>query len=197
MTVIAIGISFIMIWLGTTFFIIRYIRRLKNELLKMLSKKEILSKVKDENIDEDKDKPFSFANHYSPEHILTFIQHEHPQVIALILTHLEPDKASVIIQNLPQEVQSDVARRIATLDRIAPGIIREIEWVLEVKLATLSNEPFSEAGGVENTVEILNLVGQDSRDHIIKTLEDEDPELAEELKKRLKPSKKLTTNVHE
>jgi flagellar motor switch protein FliG len=125
---------------------------------------------------------------------LIFIQQEHPQIIALILTHLEPDKASVIIQNLPQEIQSDVARRIATMDQTAPDIIREIERVLEKKLVSLSSEDFSEAGGVENTVEILNLVGHDSRDNIIKTLEDEDTELAEELKKRLKPSKKLTTN---
>jgi flagellar motor switch protein FliG len=196
MTIIVIGISFILILLGTTFFIIRYIRRLKSELLKMFSKNEKLSEDKGENIDGKVDKPFDFVNHYSPEHILTFIQHEHPQVIALILSHLEPDKASVILQNLSQELQSDVAQRIATLDRIAPGIIREIEWVLEAKLATLSNEPFSEAGGVESTVEILNLVGHDSRNNIIKALEDEDPELAEELKKGLKISRKLTTNVH-
>jgi flagellar motor switch protein FliG len=161
----------------------------------MFSKNEKLSEEKGENIDNKVDKPFGFVNHYSPEHILTFIQQEHPQVIALILTHLEPDKASVILQNLPQEIQSDVARRIATLDRIAPAIIREIEWVLEAKLATLSNEPFSEAGGVESTVEILNQVGNDSRDHIIKALEDEDSDLAEELKKRLKVSGKLTTNL--
>jgi flagellar motor switch protein FliG len=81
------------------------------------------------------------------------------------------------------------------MDQTAPDIIREIERVLEKKLVSLSSESFSDVGGVESTVEILNLVGHDSRDHIIKALEDDDPELAEELKKRLKVSRKITTNL--
>ncbi|MCL2093274.1 MAG: flagellar motor switch protein FliG [Treponema sp.] len=130
-------------------------------------------------------RPFDFIRRTDPAHLLNFIQQEHPQTIALILAYLEPNKASVILQNLPHEVQSDVARRIATMDRTSPEVLREVERVLEKKLSTLSSEDYSAAGGVENIVEILNLVDRASEKQIIEQLEDEDPELAEEIKKRM------------
>jgi len=116
---------------------------------------------------------------------LNFIQQEHPQIIALVLAHLEPQKASIILQNLPHELQSDVSRRIATMDRVSHEIIREIERTLENKLSTLSSEDYSAAGGVESIAEILNLVDRASEKQIIEALEEEDPELAEEIKKRI------------
>jgi flagellar motor switch protein FliG len=130
-------------------------------------------------------RPFDFIRRTDPAHLLNFIQQEHPQTIALILAYLEPNKASVILQNLPHEVQSDVARRIATMDRTSPEVLREVERVLEKKLSTLSSEDYTAAGGVENIVEILNLVDRSSEKQIIEALEDEDPELAEDIKKRM------------
>ena len=130
-------------------------------------------------------RPFDFIRRTDPAHLLNFIQQEHPQTIALILAYLEPNKASVILQNLPHDVQSDVARRIATMDRTSPEVLREVERVLEKKLSTLSSEDYTTAGGVESIVEILNLVDRASEKQIIEALEDEDPELAEEIKKRM------------
>jgi flagellar motor switch protein FliG len=130
-------------------------------------------------------RPFDFIRRTDPAHLLNFIQQEHPQTIALILAYLEPNKASVILQNLPAEVQSDVARRIATMDRTSPEVLREVERVLEKKLSTLSSEDYTAAGGVESIVEILNMVDRSSEKQIIEALEDEDPELAEEIKKRM------------
>lgn len=130
-------------------------------------------------------RPFDFIRRTDPAHLLNFIQQEHPQTIALILAYLEPNKASIILQNLPHEIQSDVARRIATMDRTSPEVLREVERVLEKKLSTLSSEDYTAAGGVESIVEILNLVDRSSEKMIIEALEDEDPELAEEIKKRM------------
>ena len=130
-------------------------------------------------------RPFDFIRRTDPAHLLNFIQQEHPQTIALILAYLEPNKASVILQNLPHEVQSDVARRIASMDRTSPEVLREVERVLEKKLSTLSSEDYTAAGGVESIVEILNMVDRASEKQIIEALEDEDPELAEEIKKRM------------
>ena len=130
-------------------------------------------------------RPFDFIRRTDPAHLLNFIQQEHPQTIALILAYLEPQKASVILQNLPDEIQSDVARRIATMDRTSPDVLREVERVLEKKLSTLSSEDYTAAGGVESIVEILNLVDRSSEKSIIESHEDQDPDLAEELKKRM------------
>ena len=130
-------------------------------------------------------RPFDFIRRTDPTHLLNFIQQEHPQTIALILAYLEPNKASIILQNLADDVQSEVARRIATMDRTSPDVLREVERVLEKKLSTLSSEDYTAAGGVESIVEILNLVDRSSEKAIIESLEEDDPDLAEEIKKRM------------
>ncbi|MBN2509634.1 MAG: flagellar motor switch protein FliG [Spirochaetales bacterium] len=130
-------------------------------------------------------RPFDFIRRTDPAHLMNFIQQEHPQTIALILAYLEPQNSSVILGSLPHEKQSDVAKRIATMDRTDPNILREVERVLEKKLSTLSSEDYTAAGGVENIVEILNMVDRSTEKTIIESLEEEDPELAEEIKKRM------------
>jgi flagellar motor switch protein FliG len=130
-------------------------------------------------------RPFDFIRRTDPTHLLNFIQQEHPQTIALILAYLEPQKASIILSSLPHEVQSDVAKRIAIMDRTTPEVLREVERVLEKKLSTLSSEDYTQAGGVESIVEILNLVDRSTEKTIIESLEEEDPELAEDIKKRM------------
>ena len=117
--------------------------------------------------------------------MLNFVQQEYPQTIALILAYLEPQKAAVILQNLPADIQPEVSKRLATMDRTSPDVLREVERVLEKKLSTLSSEDYTAAGGVDSIVEILNLVDRSSEKAIIETLEEDDPELAEEIKKRM------------
>ncbi len=132
-----------------------------------------------------KTRPFDFIRRTDPANLLNLIQQEHPQTIALILAYLEPAKASQIIAQLSPEKQSDVAKRIATMDRTSPEILREVERVLDKKLASLSQEDYTVAGGVENIVDILNLADRSTEKSIIESLEEEDPELAEEIKKRM------------
>ncbi|MBO4320218.1 MAG: flagellar motor switch protein FliG [Treponema sp.] len=130
-------------------------------------------------------RPFDFIRRTDPAHLLNFVQQEYPQTIALILAYLEPPKAAIILQNLPDEIQPEVSKRLATMDRTSPDVLREVERVLEKKLSTLSSEDYTAAGGVDSIVEILNLVDRSSEKAIIETLEEDDPELAEEIKKRM------------
>ncbi len=130
-------------------------------------------------------RPFDFIRRTDPAHLLNFIQTEHPQTISLILAYLEPGKAAYILQKLPHDVQSDVAKRIASMDRTSPEVLREVERVLEKKLSTLSSEDFTAAGGVDSIVGILNLVDRTSEKGIIEALEEDSPELAEEIKKKM------------
>jgi flagellar motor switch protein FliG len=130
-------------------------------------------------------RPFDFIRRTDPAHLLNFIQTEHPQTISLILAYLEPSKAGYILQKLPHDVQSDVAKRIAMMDRTMPEVLREVERVLEKKLSTLSSEDFTAAGGVDSIVGILNLVDRTSEKGIIEALEEDSPELAEDIKKKM------------
>ncbi|MBL4889756.1 MAG: flagellar motor switch protein FliG [Candidatus Lindowbacteria bacterium] len=130
-------------------------------------------------------RPFDFIRNADPSQLLNFIQGEHPQTIALILSYLQPLTSSQILTNLPEEMQANVAKRIAEMDRTSPDIIRDVERVLERKLSSLVNEEYTAAGGIDAIVEVLNLVDRQTEKAIIESLEEEDPELAEEIKKRM------------
>lgn len=130
-------------------------------------------------------RPFDFARKADPTQILNFIQTEHPQTIALILSYLESVQAGQILSSLPQEVQADVAKRIAIMDSTSPEIISEVEKILEQKLSATVTQDFTQAGGIEAVVEVLNSVDRSTERTILDSLEIQDPELAEEIKKRM------------
>ncbi|MFS0763160.1 flagellar motor switch protein FliG [Peribacillus phoenicis] len=130
-------------------------------------------------------RPFDFARKADPGQILNFIQNEHPQTIALILSYLDPTQAGQILSELPQEVQADIARRIALMDSTSPEIINEVEQILERKLSATVTQDYTQTGGVEAVVDVLNGVDRSTERTILDALEIQDPELAEEIKKRM------------
>ena len=130
-------------------------------------------------------KPFEFLRKTDASQLINFIQDEHPQTVALILSYLAPSQAAQIVSALPPEKQADVARRIAVMDRTSPEIIKEVEKVLESRLASLVNQDYTIIGGVDAVVEILNTVDRGTERHIMETLEVEAPELAEEIRKKM------------
>ena len=130
-------------------------------------------------------KPFEFVRKTDPSQLLNFIQDEHPQTIALILSYLSAAQSALIISALPPDRQADVAKRIAVMDRTSPDIIKEVEKVLESKLASLVNQDYTIVGGVDAVVEILNTVDRGTEKHIMETLEIEEPELADEIRKKM------------
>ncbi len=130
-------------------------------------------------------RPFEFVRKTDASQVLNFIQDEHPQTIAMILSYLSPNQASMIIGALDPEKQADVARRIAMMDRTSPDVIKEVESVLERKLASLANQDYTIVGGVDAIVNILNTVDRSTEKHIMETLEVEEPELADEIRKKM------------
>ena len=190
---IVIGISFILIWFGTFFFTIYYIGRIRKELLCLfLDKSSLSKKVKGIYPEEHKStaRPFKFADCTDPKQLLSVIKQEHPQIIALILAYLDAKKSSVILKGLPCEIQSDVVHRIAEMDYADPEVCRKIEKTLEKKLSALSNDSYPPPGGINKAVEILNLIDESSRNHIIEKIKDENPGFAEKISQDLMALKK-------
>jgi flagellar motor switch protein FliG len=130
-------------------------------------------------------RPFDFVRKADASQLLNFIQSEHPQTIALILSYLKPNQAAAVISSLPQEKQTEVAKRIALMDRTSPDVIKEVERVLEKKLASMLTDDYSDVGGVDAIVEILNSVDRTTEKNIMETLEVDDIELAEEIKRKM------------
>ena len=130
-------------------------------------------------------RPFDFMRHTDAQQVIGFIQGEHPQTIALIMSYLEPAQAAGIIGGLPATMQAEVAKRIARMDRITPEVLREVERVLERKLSTVMGQDFTLAGGIDAIVNIINNADRGTERNIMEHLEENDPELAEEIKRRL------------
>ena len=125
---------------------------------------------------------FDLMKDIDPIHLLEFIRNEHPQTIALILSQLNPGQAAQILGQLPEDIQTDVAMRIATMEKISPEVIREIESVLDVHLKEVISGNLAASGGVKAVALILNLVDRATEKSILGNLEMENPELTANIK---------------
>ncbi|WP_422445835.1 flagellar motor switch protein FliG [Thermoanaerobacterium sp. DL9XJH110] len=130
-------------------------------------------------------RPFDFIRKADPSQLMNFLQNENAQTIALIMTYLNPEQAASLLSSLPPEKQVDIARRIATMDRTSPDIILEVEKVLERQLASVVTEDYTNVGGIQTVVNILNNVDRGTEKNIIEALEVDDPDLAEEIRRRM------------
>ncbi|SNZ09619.1 flagellar motor switch protein FliG [Terribacillus aidingensis] len=130
-------------------------------------------------------RPFDFARKADPTQILNFIQNEHPQTIALVLSYLDAEQSGQILSELPQDMQADVAKRIATMSSTSPEIISHVEQILEKNLSATATQDYTQTGGIQAVVEVLNGVDRSTERTILEELEVQDPDLAEEIKKRM------------
>lgn len=130
-------------------------------------------------------RPFDFIRKADPVQLMNFLQNENSQTIALIMTYLNPEQSASLLSSLPPEKQVDIARRVATMDRTSPDVILEVEKVLERQLASVVNEDYTNVGGIQAVVNILNNVDRGTEKNIIEALEIDNPDLAEEIRRRM------------
>lgn len=127
--------------------------------------------------------PFSFLRKTPTDALATFLGDEHPQTIALVLSHLLPRQASQLLQSLPASKQLEVTRRIANMEQTSPEVIREVERGLEKRLSAFLSQELEEVGGANAVAEILNYADRSTEKAILESLEAEDPELVEQVRR--------------
>ncbi|PSR23340.1 MAG: flagellar motor switch protein FliG [Sulfobacillus acidophilus] len=131
-------------------------------------------------------RPFEILRKVDASQITALVQDEHPQTIAVILSHTDPAQSAAVLSALPSDLQTDVARRIALMGRAAPEVIKEIESLIEQKLSDLAADEASGGGGGLNViVPILNNTERAAERQIMSGLEEQDPELAENIRNRM------------
>lgn len=125
---------------------------------------------------------FSLLKDIDPKQLAGFFQNEHPQTTALIMTQLAPQHAASVLSELGPELQAEVSLRIATMEKISPEILKEIESTLEDQFGSTTGRDLSASGGAKAIAEILNLIDTSAEKNILQSLEAEDPDLAAEVK---------------
>lgn len=161
---------------------IEYARNILGKALGAQKAQDILEKVTEAT---QQFRPFSIARKADAHQLLNVISNEHPQTIALLLCYLQTDKASQIMAELPEELQAEVAYRIATMNNTSPMVIKEIERVLDTKLSSVIRTESAIIGGIQPLVDILNQVDRSTEKNITDSLEREDAELAEKIKESM------------
>lgn len=130
-------------------------------------------------------RPFELVRRTDPKQLFSFIQGEHPQTIALIMTHVSADKAATMLASLPPDRQVEVVKRVATMGRTSPEVLKEIEKVLERKITSLAPTDYTTSGGIQSTVDVLNQADPGTVKVVMDVLDVEDPELAEQIRQQM------------
>ena len=117
-----------------------------------------------------------------PIMIANYIRTEHPQTIALILSYLKnAEQSSAVLREMPESLQADILYRMAVIESIPPGVISEMNEVLTEEMKTAGSMATS-VGGVEPVAEILNSVDKATETRILSSIEETNPELAEQIR---------------
>lgn len=127
--------------------------------------------------------PFGFLHKVAAENLLTFIVEEHPQTIALIMSHLPPQMSAEVLSGLPSQKQMEVIRRIAHMEQTSPEVIEDVERSLETRMTSTLNQQLEKAGGVPMVAQILNVTDRMTNRGILESMEEDDAELAEEIRR--------------
>ncbi|MDP4087905.1 MAG: flagellar motor switch protein FliG [Bacillota bacterium] len=161
---------------------IEYAKNLLGKALGQQRAKEILDKVTEAT---QQYRPFAIARKADAHQLMNVISSEHPQTIALILCYLQADKAGQVLSALPEDVQAEVAFRIATMSNTSPMVVKEIEKVLDSKLSSVVRSDMTVIGGLQTLVDLLNQVDRTTEKNITESLERESPELAEKVRESM------------
>ena len=130
--------------------------------------------------------PFEFLRRADARQVVSFLQDEHPQTVALVLAHMRAEQAAIVLSGLPEQLQADVAHRVAVMETTSPEVVRRVEGILERKLASvLQSTDVTVAGGLQPLVDIINHSDRATERLILEGLERRDPALAEEVRSQM------------
>jgi len=117
-----------------------------------------------------------------PKIIASFLTNEHPQTAAIVMAHLEPAVSSQVIRELPEEVRMEVIHRLATLERVAPSVLRDLDEALQEEFRTSGAVSGSKLGGVESAAQLMGSLDRVTETAILTSLDEVDPDLANEIR---------------
>jgi len=126
---------------------------------------------------------FGFVRDSDPAQLAQFVANEHPQTIALILAHLNATQAARTMTHLSPDLRTEVALRIATMDRTPPEVVEQVEDVLKRKLSSVISRDFTSVGGTQFLVNMLTTVDRGTEKQILEYLDGANGELAAEVRK--------------
>ena len=160
-------------------------QKLKNVLKNILPPERYSKFVEFMESNDELSEGFEALKWVDAQTIAMYLRDEHPQTMALVLAHLETEKASEILLRIPREVQADVVMRIATLDRINPELVKDIQEVIITEVMSSGVNKSRQVGGTQAVAEILNNLDSQSEENIFTVMEEENPDMSERIREMM------------
>ncbi|MDX2493530.1 MAG: flagellar motor switch protein FliG [Desulfuromusa sp.] len=130
-------------------------------------------------------RPLETISKMHPRMVAGLLENEHPQTVALILSTQKEDHTSRILAELPDDMRGDIMYRIAKIDNVSPDVINQIEEALQREVGVVVGKDRKQVGGIEKVVEILGKMDKGADQVILTSIEATDPDLAEEIRRRM------------
>ncbi len=115
--------------------------------------------------------------------LANFMQNEHPQTIAVVLAHLDPGQTAAILEEFPLGLQTEVLYRIAQLEKVPPGLLEEIDQILQEEISMIENVEGGTVGGIRSAAEILNQMKGTAENQILQSMDEQQQGMADEIRR--------------
>ncbi len=147
---------------------------------------EKAEKIIDTVVPEKKPVPFEYLQGLDAEALVKVLDGELNSAKAIVLSQLEPKQAANYISSLKDEDEKkEIIMRLAKMQKLDASILQQISEALQKKLVTINLEKTNKLDGVSVLADILRTIDYDSGNSILDSLEFEDEELAESIRKKL------------
>lgn len=137
-------------------------------------------------------RPLETISLMEPTMVAGLLEKEHPQTVSLVLSTQHVSHASEILSHLPEEIRADVVYRIAKIEKVSSEVITKIEDALHREIGQVGNKKQSQVGGLDKVVDILNNMKNSMDADILDDIEENDPDMVEEIRKRMFTFENLT-----
>ena len=176
----AVSIDFVDKFEGESKMIVESDNFIKNVVTKTLQDKEA-SAILEDLEKKKQDKPFIWSRNVNVGTLAGYVEGEHPQTIAMILAHMPSEISSEILMTLPEDLKGDIALRIARLGQISEDVVRDVDRALKLELSGAVG-PGGKAGGLQVLVDIINGVDKTTEDTVMEFVEEDNPEMANDIR---------------
>jgi len=116
-----------------------------------------------------------------PKLLIEFTRTEHPQTIALIMSNMSSEQAASMLETFTGPMQLEVVKRMSTLKSVPYEFLEDVAKTLERELMS-DNLTEQQVGGMKVMSDILTRMSRTSENAILSSLEEEDAELAAQLR---------------
>ncbi len=132
-----------------------------------------------------KNRDFPFLNKADPKSLFAALQHERPQTISLILSYVDPDKAASVVEQLDPRRQIKVVENMARMESASPDAVKIIENEMAKKFSNIMISANVKVGGIDYVASMMNNLDRASEKSIFDGLSAYNPELADDIRKRM------------